>query len=342
MSVEAIDETMEETADVVPIAPNMPPAITTAVIEVMGAVRKLERDDRNKHQNYDFTSADKFFEVVGGVCAKAGLFILQDESEVEVIPPTEKGKAAWLRVTYEFELAHSSGVALERKFKRTIMVPAAGGQSFGAAQSYTFKQFMRSLFQIATGDKDEIDLGGRTNIDPLRMSPTQRKKAGMWRGPKMITELKKQMTALHKALEDCKSSEDAQKVVDKFDEVLQQCKVDLPEWYSGSRELDGVLVTIREFLPDYDLPPGYRHIDRFGDHITTYRDPLQYVQAIYSEGDGIEIPEAMIALYEYNEEALDAANKDISEEDSAKYYQPLAQGYETSRRAVDKKDGNEK
>jgi hypothetical protein len=34
---------------------------------------------------------------------------------------------------------------------------AMGAQAFGAAQSYSLKQFMRSLFQMATGDKEDAD-----------------------------------------------------------------------------------------------------------------------------------------------------------------------------------------
>jgi hypothetical protein len=37
------------------------------------------------------------------------------------------------------------------------MVPARGAQAFGSAQSYALKQFMRSLFQIPTGDKEDAD-----------------------------------------------------------------------------------------------------------------------------------------------------------------------------------------
>ena len=37
------------------------------------------------------------------------------------------------------------------------MVQATGAQAFGSAQSYALKQFLRSLFMIPTGDKDDPD-----------------------------------------------------------------------------------------------------------------------------------------------------------------------------------------
>jgi hypothetical protein len=37
-----------------------------------------------------------------------------------------------------------------------------GGQAMGAAQSYALKQFMRSLFLIATGENDDLDNQNQT------------------------------------------------------------------------------------------------------------------------------------------------------------------------------------
>ena len=38
-----------------------------------------------------------------------------------------------------------------------MIVPASGAQAFGSSQSYAIKQFMRGLFQIPTGDDDDLD-----------------------------------------------------------------------------------------------------------------------------------------------------------------------------------------
>ena len=41
-----------------------------------------------------------------------------------------------------------------------------GGQAMGAAQSYALKQFMRSLFLIATGENDDLDNQNQTYNNP--------------------------------------------------------------------------------------------------------------------------------------------------------------------------------
>lgn len=143
------------------------PEIAKAIVAVMQQVRQLGKEDRNKFQNYDFVSIDKFLAYTGPLCAAAGLFILQEEEtfEVEVKQSTDdKGQvktAAWLTVKYAFTFCHSSGDTYG-PLHRSVMVPANGAQAFGSAQSYALKQFLRAQFQIPTGDEDDPDLHGET------------------------------------------------------------------------------------------------------------------------------------------------------------------------------------
>ncbi len=135
---------------------SMPPKVAGAITAVMKAVPKLKKGEKNTHGNYNFASIDDFLEAVRPLCAEHGLIIMQDEESFETQTGTDKnGKAvSWLVMRFRFTLAHSSGEVWSHQPARTIMVSAAmGAQAFGAAQSYALKQFMRSLFQIATGEK---------------------------------------------------------------------------------------------------------------------------------------------------------------------------------------------
>lgn len=140
----------------------MPADVATAIIKVMAGVRTLGRDDRNQHARYDFVSTDKFLAAVNPLCAEAGLVIIQDEDSigintVETADDFGKVKSrTWLTAKYHFTLAAKSG-ATYGPLVRSVMVQANGAQAFGSAQSYALKQFMRSLFQISTGDKDDAD-----------------------------------------------------------------------------------------------------------------------------------------------------------------------------------------
>lgn len=125
-------------------------AVVTAISQVMGNVTKLAKADKGGLK-YDFTSVDDFMAMVNPLCADAGLVIMQDEVECSV-------ENKQLKVKFEFMLLHTSGDSYG-PLRRQVSVGAYGAQSYGSAQSYALKQFMRSLFIIATGDKDDPDYG---------------------------------------------------------------------------------------------------------------------------------------------------------------------------------------
>lgn len=151
----------------------IPASVATAISAVMGGIRTLGKDGNNGHQRYDFVSTDKFLAAVNPLCAAAGLVIIQDEASVDVRTSESVdnyGKAkmvSWLTAKYTFVLAHKDG-STWGPVTRSVMVTANGAQAFGSAQSYALKQFMRSLFQISTGDKDDADL---QPADELPVSP---------------------------------------------------------------------------------------------------------------------------------------------------------------------------
>lgn len=142
----------------------IPADIAGAVNKVMKEIKTLGKDDKNAFGKYDFVSTDKFLAAVNPLCGEAGLIIVQNEDDCSVEireMEDERGaikKKAHLSIRFSFILAHTSG-ATWGPLIRTIMVPANGAQAFGSAQSYALKQFLRSLFQISTGDRDDADLG---------------------------------------------------------------------------------------------------------------------------------------------------------------------------------------
>jgi hypothetical protein len=140
--------------------PLMPKAVSEAISKVMGGIEKLAKDNKNAHGNYNFVSVDDFIELVNPLCAAAGLIIVQDEGETKLIDTkTSAGKeSTTLLQEYRFYLCHSSGVVWDKPITRRLLIQITGPQTFGAAQSYALKSFMRSLFQIPTGDKDGDDI----------------------------------------------------------------------------------------------------------------------------------------------------------------------------------------
>tara|TARA_R100001594_G_scaffold144855_1_gene194416 strand:+ start:424 stop:996 length:573 start_codon:yes stop_codon:yes gene_type:complete len=133
----------------------MPKSIATAVNGVMSDIRMLAKGDENKFQNYNYASIDKFLSAVNPLCAKHGLIITMDEESCKV--SRDGAKNPWIHIVYRFILSHKSGETWSYRPRRNMFVSMTGGQSMGSAMSYTLKQFMRSLFQISTGEKDDLD-----------------------------------------------------------------------------------------------------------------------------------------------------------------------------------------
>ena len=159
-----------------PITPAIPVEITKAIVAVMAGIGKLCKEEHNGHDHYNFVSIDGFLSAVNPLCAEAGLVIIQDEESVEFVERQGRnGSSTWLRITYSFTICHVSGAVMPRQPRRTVMTIANGAQAFGSAQSYSMKQFLRSLFQISTGDKDDPDFQQTQDIgQQARQRPVQR------------------------------------------------------------------------------------------------------------------------------------------------------------------------
>jgi hypothetical protein len=132
----------------------IPVEIARAIGEVMTQIKSLPKGERNEHGGYAFASIDDFLAAVGPLCSVAGLIVYQDEHSIDMI---DRGGKAWVKATYSFRLGHISGVICERPMLRTVFLAITGPQTMGASQSYSLKMFMRSLFMIPTGDRDDAD-----------------------------------------------------------------------------------------------------------------------------------------------------------------------------------------
>ena len=151
--------------------PKMPKSITNAISNVMGDIKQLEHDSKNDFQNYTYASIDGFLKMVRPICAKHGLVITIEEDDVKV---EKYGDRPFLTVKYKFILSHKDGETWGFRPSRTMMVEVKGGQSFGSSMAYTLKQFMRSLFLIDTGEKDDLDGDEQNFQKPAQSKPVNK------------------------------------------------------------------------------------------------------------------------------------------------------------------------
>lgn len=134
--------------------------LLNAVCKVMDEVHGLKKDEKNSHGGYNFVSVDSFKNLVRPLMAKHGLSLSMTEKSFELIPlPNSKGGETMnAKITYAFQLCHTSGQREEPEIA-TIVLPYTGAQTAGAAKSYALKEFLKGRFMVATGDKDII-VGG--------------------------------------------------------------------------------------------------------------------------------------------------------------------------------------
>jgi len=145
-----------------PVIHKLPKSIATAINGIMGDIKMLKKEDENKFQNYSYASIDNFLKAVNPLCAKHGLIIIMDEESCEI---TRDGtKNPWIHIVYKFILSHANGDTWLYTPRRNMFVAMTGGQSMGSSMSYCLKQYMRSLFLISTGEKDDLD-GHNQNFD---------------------------------------------------------------------------------------------------------------------------------------------------------------------------------
>lgn len=131
--------------------------LLAALAKAMGEVKRLAKSEKNTEQKYSFASVDDFLAMAGPICAANGILIDMDEAEVEAFERQGKyGPSYWVRVTFAITVWHVSGESMPPR-RRTVEVIRTGAQSFGSAQSYALKQFLRALLMIPTGDPDVAD-----------------------------------------------------------------------------------------------------------------------------------------------------------------------------------------
>lgn len=166
-------------------AAQFPPKLAAALCAVSGSIKKLGKTEKNTFAKYDFVSVDKFYEAVGPLMADQGLHCIPDCIESDVVEGNvkydkagnERRGAPLLRERWAFTLIHEAG-EVAGPYHRTVTVPAEGAQAHGSSESYAQKQFLRGLFRIPTGDKDDADYGDKPEHAPRRAKPKAQAQAG--------------------------------------------------------------------------------------------------------------------------------------------------------------------
>jgi hypothetical protein len=134
-----------------------PKAVTQAIATVMANMGVVAKSQENKHGGYKFASTDDIYAATTKKMGEIGLILVafQEEWEIKEGAKDPTGKIPRsLRVAYSFMFAVGADAWHHPQSKRDLLVQYTGPQTFQAAESYAKKQFLRSTFQIPTGDMD--------------------------------------------------------------------------------------------------------------------------------------------------------------------------------------------
>lgn len=127
-----------------------------SIIEAILAVRKevptLGKKHDNEYSGYKYVSIDQFYETITPIATKAGLVWRARMAEWKVNPDMGKSGAVESRVV--FDLYHSDGTEFLDYMSVPIINSLVGAQTTGQIMSYAEKVFMRSTFDVPTGEKD--------------------------------------------------------------------------------------------------------------------------------------------------------------------------------------------
>lgn len=131
---------------------HMPASIVKAICEVMKTVDALAKNNRNQFAKYNYVSADDIYAALVRKLADVGLVIIPEENEpVKHIDINGEPHAIF---NYRFVLAVGEDTYSSPRLCRSMWIKVTGPQTFGAAESYLQKTFLRGLFKIPTGDHD--------------------------------------------------------------------------------------------------------------------------------------------------------------------------------------------
>jgi hypothetical protein len=162
----------------------IPGSIVKAMCAVQTTMEAVKKSQRNQHGGYNFASTDDIYAALTRRMGEVGLSLIALEDECEIVRLEKDGKdggkvtSQWARLVYSYVLATETDTWSHRNLRRTLFIQVTGPQTFQAAQSYTEKSVMRSLFKVPTGDMDLDSVSqGETEEDQAALNGKGKRKS---------------------------------------------------------------------------------------------------------------------------------------------------------------------
>lgn len=151
-----------------------PTSLAASVVAVMAEVERLDKKEKNKFANYDFTSVDDFKDAMRPLMAKHGLYAVPNQADFKLVEVKgDKDKVSTLaQFDFDITLKHVTG-EFEAPDRMTVLLPLTGAQTSGAARSYAIKEWFKGRFLASSGApadmQEEVDMMDQSR-EGLRLS----------------------------------------------------------------------------------------------------------------------------------------------------------------------------
>lgn len=157
----------------------IPGSIVKAICAVQTTMEAVKKSQRNAHGGYNFASTDDIYAALTRRMGEVGLALISLEDDCEIVRVEKDGKTSqWARLVYSFVLATDDATWTHKSLRRSLYIQVTGPQTFQAAQSYTEKSVMRSIFKIPTGDMDLDSVAqGDTEEDMAALNSRAKRKS---------------------------------------------------------------------------------------------------------------------------------------------------------------------
>jgi ERF superfamily len=139
----------------------MPASIVKAICRVQASIQAVAKTQTNEQGGYPFASTDDIYASLSRKFAEAGLVIYPfeiDQPEIRRVEKTNRDGmvivSQWALFRFGYMLSTEDASWYDPRSCRTIFLQILGPQTFGAAESYCQKQYLRALLKIPTGDHD--------------------------------------------------------------------------------------------------------------------------------------------------------------------------------------------
>ncbi len=211
--------------------------VLTALHAVMEKVGYVQKSGENKFHHYKYAGEGDLLKVLRPAMVEAGLLLIPSVSNLSDID--QYGN---VNVTMEYTLAHKDGEVWPEKI--TIIGTGNDKNSKGGvgdkgtykAMTGANKYLLFKLFQIETGDDPE-----KTEAD----APKPGNRGAKLHGPLKVMELKEKMRAFAGDLAAVTDGDELIVLLNSYQDVLDQCQRDLPDWWFGDGgDIEGVFERI--------------------------------------------------------------------------------------------------